>query len=210
MPFDFKKEEKALYQPGKRPAVIVVPTMNYLAVRGHGDPNEAGGDFQQAIAILYAVAYTIKMSKKGSHETPGYFDFVVPPLEGYWWQDGVKGVECEHKDTFNFIAMIRMPDFVDRRAFNWALQTASKKKDLALSRLEFLPQHEGLCVQALHVGPYDDEPATVDKIHSFMEKEGLVVDINDQRHHHEIYLSDPRRAKPDKMKTVIRIPVKKS
>ena len=122
----------------------------------------------------------------------------------------MKGVEYEHKDTFNFIAMIRMPDFVDRRAFNWALQTASKKKDLALSRLEFLPQHEGLCVQALHVGPYDDEPATVDKIHSFMEKEGLVLDINDQRHHHEIYLSDPRRAKPDKMKTVIRIPVKKS
>lgn len=210
MPFDFKKEEKNLYQPGKKPAVIDVPAMNYLAVRGHGDPNEEGGDFQQAIAILYAVAYTIKMSKKGPHKIPGYFDFVVPPLEGYWWQDGVKGVDYQHKATFNFIAMIRMPDFVDRSVFDWAVTTASKKKDLNFSRLEFLPQHEGLCVQALHVGPYDDEPATVEKMHLFVKKEGLLVDINDQRHHHEIYLSDPRRAKPAKMKTVIRIPVKKA
>jgi hypothetical protein len=210
MPFDFKKEQKALYQPGKKPTVIDVPAMNYLAVRGHGDPNEAGGDFQQVIAILYAVAYTIKMSKKGPHKIPDYFDFVVPPLEGYWWQDGIKGVDYRHKETFNFIAMIRMPDFVDQKVVDWAVQTASEKKDLAFSRLEFVTEHEGLCVQAMHVGPYDDEPATVAKMHEFMKKEGLVLDINNQRHHHEIYLSDPRRAKPDRMKTVIRIPVKKA
>lgn len=209
MAYSFKKEQKDLYNPGKRPMVIDVPAMNYLAVRGHGDPNAADSEYQRSIPLLYAVAYTIKMSKKGDHQLPGYFDFVVPPLEGYWWQDGVKGVDYDHKEKFSFISMIRMPDFVDQATFEWAVKEASAKKGLDLTKVEFLPQQEGLCVQALHIGPYDNEPATVEKLHKFMANKGLQLDINDHRHHHEIYLSDPRRSKPENLKTVIRIPVKK-
>lgn len=209
MAYNFKKEQKDLYNPGKRPMVIDVPAMNYLAVRGHGDPNAADSEYQQSIPLLYAVAYTIKMSKKGDHQIPGYFDFVVPPLEGYWWQEGVKGIDYDHKEKFSFISMIRMPDFVDQATFEWAVKEASVKKRLDLAKVEFLSQHEGLCVQALHVGPYDDEPATVKKLHELMADKGLQLDINDHRHHHEIYLSDPRRSRPEKLRTIIRIPVKK-
>lgn len=209
MAYNFKKEQKDLYNPGKRPMVIDVPAMNYLAVRGHGDPNAADSEYQQSIPLLYAVAYTIKMSKKGDHQIPGYFDFVVPPLEGYWWQEGVKGIDYDHKEKFSFISMIRMPDFVDQATFEWAVKEASVKKRLDLAKVEFLSQHEGLCVQALHVGPYDDEPATVKKMHELMADKGLQLDINDHRHHHEIYLSDPRRSQPEKLRTIIRIPVKK-
>lgn len=209
MAYNFKKEQKDLYNPGKRPMVIDVPTMNYLVVRGHGDPNAADSEYQQSIPLLYAVAYTIKMSKKGDHQIPGYFDFVVPPLEGYWWQEGVKGIDYDHKEKFSFISMIRMPDFVDQATFEWAVKEASVKKRLDLAKVEFLSQHEGLCVQALHVGPYDDEPATVKKLHELMADKGLQLDINDHRHHHEIYLSDPRRSQPEKLRTIIRIPVKK-
>lgn len=209
MAYNFKKEQKDLYNPGKRPMVIDVPAMNYLAVRGHGDPNAADSEYQQSIPLLYAVAYTIKMSKKGDHQIPGYFDFVVPPLEGYWWQEGVKGIDYDHKEKFSFISMIRMPDFVDQATFEWAVKEASVKKRLDLAKVEFLSQHEGLCVQALHVGPYDDEPATVKKLHELMADKGLQLDINDHRHHHEIYLSDPRRSQPEKLRTIIRIPVKK-
>ena len=196
MAYNFKKEQKDLYNPGKRPMVIDVPAMNYLAVRGHGDPNAADSEYQQSIPLLYAVAYTIKMSKKGDHQIPGYFDFVVPPLEGYWWQEGVKGIDYDHKEKFSFISMIRMPDFVDQATFEWAVKEASVKKRLDLAKVEFLSQHEGLCVQALHAGPYDDEPATVKKLHELMADKGLQLDINDHRHHHEIYLSDPRRSQP--------------
>lgn len=209
MAYNFKKEQKDLYNPGKRPMVIDVPAMNYLTVRGHGDPNAADSEYQQSIPLLYAVAYTIKMSKKGDHQIPGYFDFVVPPLEGYWWQEGVKGIDYDHKEKFSFISMIRMPDFVDQATFEWAVKEASVKKRLDLAKVEFLSQHEGLCVQALHVGPYDDEPATVKKLHELMADKGLQLDINDHRHHHEIYLSDPRRSQPEKLRTIIRIPVKK-
>ena len=209
MAYNFKKEQKDLYNPGKRPMVIDVPAMNYLAVRGHGDPNAADSEYQQSIPLLYAVAYTIKMSKKGDHQIPGYFDFVVPPLEGYWWQEGVKGIDYDHKEKFSFISMIRMPDFVDQATFEWAVKEASVKKRLDLAKVEFLSQHEGLCVQALHVGPYDDEPATVKKLHELMADKGLQLDINDHRHHHEIYLTDPRRSQPEKLRTIIRIPVKK-
>ena len=209
MAYNFKKEQKDLYNPGKRPMVIDVPAMNYLVVRGHGDPNAADSEYQQSIPLLYAVAYTIKMSKKGDHQIPGYFDFVVPPLEGYWWQEGVKGIDYDHKEKFSFISMIRMPDFVDQATFEWAVKEASVKKRLDLAKVEFLSQHEGLCVQALHVGPYDDEPATVKKLHELMADKGLQLDINDHRHHHEIYLSDPRRSQPEKLRTIIRIPVKK-
>lgn len=209
MAYNFKKEQKDLYNPGKRPMVIDVPAMNYIAVRGHRDPNAADSEYQQSIPLLYAVAYTIKMSKKGDHQIPGYFDFVVPPLEGYWWQEGVKGIDYDHKEKFSFISMIRMPDFVDQATFEWAVKEASVKKRLDLAKVEFLSQHEGLCVQALHVGPYDDEPATVKKLHELMADKGLQLDINDHRHHHEIYLSDPRRSQPEKLRTIIRIPVKK-
>ena len=209
MAYNFKKEQKDLYNPGKRPMVIDVPAMNYLAVRGHGDPNAADSEYQQSIPLLYAVAYTIKMSKKGDHQIPGYFDFVVPPLEGYWWQEGVKGIDYDYKEKFSFISMIRMPDFVDQATFEWAVKEASVKKRLDLAKVEFLSQHEGLCVQALHVGPYDDEPATVKKLHELMADKGLQLDINDHRHHHEIYLSEPRRSQPEKLRTIIRIPVKK-
>lgn len=208
MTYDFKKEQKKLYVPGKRPQLIDVPSLNYLAVRGHGDPNDAHGEYQQAITQLYAVAYTIKMSKKGPHHIDNYFDFVVPPLEGLWWQDGIKGVDYAHKEQFRFIAMIRLPDFVTRGIFDWAVHEAATKKARDFGNVEFLTLHEGRCVQALHVGPYDAEPATVAKLHEFIAAKGLQININDHRHHHEIYLSDPRRTKAANLKTVIRLPVK--
>ena len=182
--------------------------MKYLAVRGHGDPNQENSEYKKAIEKLYAVTYTIKMSKKGTYQIPDYFDFVVPPLEGLWWQDGITGIDYAHKEKFNFIAMIRLPDFVTQDVFDWAIQKASEKKQLDLHNVEFLSMQEGLCVQALHIGSYDDEPATIEKIHKFIEEQGLQVDINDDRHHHEIYLSDPRRTKVENLKTVLRIPVK--
>ena len=208
MAYNFRKEQKELYVPGKNPSLINVPAMKYLTVRGHGDPNQENSEYKKVIEKLYAVAYTIKMSKKGTYQIPDYFDFVVPPLEGLWWQDGITGIDYAHKEMFNFIAMIRLPDFVTQDVFDWAIQEASEKKQLDLHNVEFLSMQEGLCVQALHIGSYDDEPATIDKIHKFIEEHGLQVDINDDRHHHEIYLSDPRRTKVENLKTVLRIPVK--
>ena len=208
MTYNFRKEQKELYVPGKSPSLINVPAMKYLTVRGHGDPNQENSEYKKAIEKLYAVAYTIKMSKKGTYQIPDYFDFVVPPLEGLWWQDSITGIDYAHKEMFNFIAMIRLPDFVTQDIFDWAIKEASEKKQLDLHNVEFLSMHEGLCVQALHIGSYDDEPATIDKIHKFIEEQGLQVDINDDRHHHEIYLSDPRRTKVENLKTVLRIPVK--
>ena len=208
MAYNFRKEQKELYVPGKNPSLINVPMMKYLAVREHGDPNQENSEYKKAIEKLYAVAYTIKMSKKGTYQIPDYFNSVVPPLEGLWWQDGITGIDYAHKEKFNFIAMIRLPDFVTQDVFDWAIQKASEKKQLDLHNVEFLSMQEGLCVQALHIGSYDDEPATIEKIHKFIEKQGLQVDINDDRHHHEIYLSDPRRTKVENLKTVLRIPVK--
>lgn len=209
MTYDFKKEQSELYRPGKRPVVIKVPPMNYLAVQGKGDPNAENGEYSQALQLLYGIAYTIKMSKKGDYRIPGYFDFVVPPLEGMWWQPGIKGVDYQHKEQFNFISLIRMPDFVTPEIFDWAVKTATDKKQADFSKVELRSVDEGLCVQALHVGTYDDEPATVKKLHEFITNNGLQLDINDHRHHHEIYLSDPRRTKPANLKTVLRLPVKK-
>lgn len=209
MAYDFKKEQKELYRPGKRPAIIKVPPMNYLAVQGKGDPNAENGEYNQALQPLYGIAYTIKMSKKGDYQIPGYFDFVVPPLEGMWWQPGVQGVDYQHKEKFNFISLIRMPDFVTTDVFDWAIKTATEKKQTDFSKVEFKTIDEGLCAQILHVGPYDEEPATVEKLHEFIANNGFKLDINDHRHHHEIYLSDPRRTKPANLKTVLRLPVKK-
>ena len=208
MAYNFRKEQKELYVPGKSPSLINVPAMKYLTVRGHGDPNQENSEYKKAIEKLYAVAYTIKMSKKAPTKFQIILILLFPPLEGLWWQDGITGIDYAHKEMFNFIAMIRLPDFVTQDVFDWAIQEASEKKQFDLHNVEFLSMHEGLCVQALNIGSYDEEPATIDKIHKFIEKQGLQVDINDDRHHHEIYLSDPQRTKVENLKTVLRIPVK--
>lgn len=208
MAFDFKKEYKEFYMPKDKPSIVTVPPANYIAVRGKGDPNEEGGDYKQAIGLLYGIAYTIKMSKKGDHQIEGYFDYVVPPLEGFWWQDGIAGVDYAHKETFNWISVIRLPDFVTREDFAWAVAEATKKKKEDFSKVEFFTYEEGLCVQCMHIGAYDDEPATVDKMHAYMAEQGYELDITAERMHHEIYLSDARKVAPEKLKTVIRHPIK--
>ena len=208
MAFDFKKEYKEFYLPPQKPVLVRVPKMNYIAVRGKGDPNAEDGEYKQSIGILYAVAYTVKMSKKGSREIEGYFDFVVPPLEGLWRQEGVIGVDYSRKDAFEFISMIRLPDFVTREDFDWAVSEAARKKKLDTSKAEFFTYDEGLCVQCMHIGSYDDEPATVALMQEFMDSEGYALDMEDGRLHHEIYLSDARKVDRDKLKTVIRHPVR--
>ena len=209
MAFDYKKEYKEFYMPKNVPAIITVPKMNYIAVRGSGDPNTEDGEYKTAIGLLYAVAFTIKMSKKGNHKIEGYFDYVVPPLEGFWWQDGIEGVDYSRKADFHWISVIRLPDFVSENDFRWALQEAEEKKKQDFSGVEFLTIEEGLCVQCMHIGSYDDEPSTVQQMHEFMEKEGYELDITSRRLHHEIYLSDVRKVALDKLKTVIRHPIKK-
>ena len=209
MAFDFKKEYKEYYMPKGKPSIVTVPAMNYIAVRGHGDPNQEDGDYKHAIGLLYGIAFTIKMSKKGSHKINGYFDYVVPPLEGFWWQDHVSGIDYAHKENFNWISVIRLPDFVTKSDFDWAAEEAAKKKKLDFSTVEFLTYNEGLCVQCMHIGPYDDEPATVDMMHEYLKEQGYELDINDQRLHHEIYLSDARKVNPEKLRTVIRHPIRK-
>ena len=209
MAFDFKKEYREFYLPKNRPEIVTVPPMNYIAVRGSGDPNAEDGDYQKAIGLLYGIAYTIKMSKKGTHQIDGYFDYVVPPLEGFWWQTGISGVDYSRKQDFNWISVIRLPDFVKEADFNWAVKEASAKKQQDFSKAEFLTVEEGLCVQCMHIGAYDDEPATVQKMHAYMEQQGYVLDITDRRLHHEIYLSDARKVSPEKRKTVIRHPIRK-
>lgn len=208
MAFDFKKEYKEFYMPPKKPSIVTVPKMNYIAVRGQGDPNPEESEYKQAIGLLYGIAFTIKMSKMGSHKIDGYFDYVVPPLEGFWWQEGVAGVDYSRKDDFNWISVIRLPDFVTKDDFKWAVEEATKKKKTDFSKVEFFTYDEGLCVQCMHIGPYDDEPATVELMHKFMEEQGYELDITEDRMHHEIYLSDARKVAPEKLKTVVRHPIK--
>ena len=209
MAFDFKKEYKELYQPKDIPCIVNVPKSNYIAVRGKGDPNEEGGAYQNAISVLYAVAYTLKMSYKTDYHINGYYEYVVPPLEGFWWQDGVKGVDYSDKSSFNWISVIRLPDFISKDDFDWALETATKKKKIDCSCAQFLIITEGLCVQMMHNGPYDDEPATVTIMDRYLAENGYENDFSDARMHHEIYLSDPRKTPPEKWKTVIRHPIRK-
>ena len=208
MAFDFKKEYKEFYMPPKKPSIVTIPKMNYIAVRGQGDPNPEESEYKQAIGLLYGIAFTIKMSKMGSHKIDGYFDYVVPPLEGFWWQEGVIGVDYSRKDDFNWISVIRLPDFVTREDFEWAVEEATRKKKTDFSKVEFFTYDEGLCVQCMHIGPYDDEPATVELMHKFMEEQGYELDITEDRMHHEIYLSDARKVAPEKLKTVVRHPIK--
>ena len=208
MAFDFKKEYKEFYLPKNKPEIIEVPAMNYLAVRGKGNPNDEDGEYKQAIGLLYGVAYTIKMSKKSDHQIDGFFDYVVPPLEGFWWQDGIKGIDYSNKNSFNWISLIRLPDFVKRDDFDWAIEEATRKKKMDFSKVEYFAYNEGLCVQCLHTGSYDDEPATVEMMNDYIESLGYINDINENRYHHEIYLSDARKVSPDKLKTVIRHPIR--
>ena len=210
MAFDFKKEYKEFYMPKSKPGIVTVPKANYIAVRGEGDPNEDGSAYQAAIGVLYSVAYTLKMSYKTEHKIEGFFEYVVPPLEGFWWQDGIAGVDYFKKSAFHWISVIRLPDFVTEADLAWAVDTASKKKHIDCSSAEFLTVEEGLCVQILHVGSYDDEPATVAVMDAFLAENGYVNDLSDTRLHHEIYLSDARKTAPEKLKTVIRHPIRKA
>ena len=209
MAFDYKKEYKEFYLPPKTPGIITVPAMNFLAVRGQGNPNEENGAYKQALGMLYAVAFTIKMSKLGKHKLEGYFDYVVPPLEGLWWQEGIHGVDYAHKEDFQWISLIRLPEFVTKEVFDWAIQEATEKKQQDFSTVEFFPWEEGLSVQCMHIGPYDDEPTTVAAMAEYVRAQGCQEDFGDGRFHHEIYLSDVRRCKPEKLKTVIRQPVRR-
>lgn len=227
MAFDFKKEYKEFYMPKNKPEIVKIPPMNYIAVRGKGNPNVEGGDYQQAISILYAVAYTLKMSYKTDYKIKGFFEYVVPPLEGFWWQgeqhpvdaevrtdrvgrrENITGIDYSNKDAFHWISVIRMPDFITEKDFAWAVQTATKKKKIDCSPAEFLTVDEGLCVQIMHHGSFDLEPATVALMDDYLKEQGYMNDLNEQRLHHEIYMSAARRVAPEKWKTVIRHPIKK-
>lgn len=209
MTFDYKKEYKEFYMPKNKPSIVEIPEMNYISVRGHGDPNEENGEYQSAISKLYAVAYTIKMSYKGDYKIEGFFQYVVPPLEGFWWQENTMGMDYSRKEDLNFISIIRLPNFVTKKDFDWAVKEATKKKKLDFSNAEFLTYDEGICVQCMHIGAYDDEPFTVKEMDDFAKSQGYEIDITDKRYHHEIYLSDPRKSDKSKLKTVIRHPIKK-
>lgn len=210
MAFDYKKEYKEFYMPKNQPDIVEVPPMNYIAVRGKGNPNEEDSEYKKSIGLLYGVAFTIKMSKKGDHRIDGYFDYVVPPLEGFWWQENVQGIDYTRKEDFRFISVIRLPDFVTKEDFDWAIEEAARKKKEDFSKVEFFSYHEGLCVQCMHIGSYDDEPQTVQRMNDFLAAQGYEPDFTEERFHHEIYLSDARRVAPEKLKTVIRHPVKKT
>lgn len=210
MAFDFKKEYKEFYMPKNKPEIVTVPKANYIAVRGKGNPNEIDGAYQKAISILYAVAYTLKMSYKTEHKIEGFFEYVVPPLEGFWWQDNVDGIDYADKAAFNWISVIRLPEFITQKDFEWAVETASEKKKLDCSSAEFLTVDEGLCVQIMHIGAFDDEPQTVTLMDEYIAQNGYENDITESRLHHEIYLSDARKVAPEKWKTVIRHPIKRS
>ena len=209
MAFDFKKEYKEFYMSKSVPEIVTVPKTNYIAVRGMGDPNQEGGAYQSAVSILYAVAYTLKMSYKTDYRIEGFFEYVVPPLEGFWWQEGVDGIDYGDKSTFHWISVIRLPEFVTKKDFDWAVEEAARKKKLNCSLAEFLTIEEGLCVQIMHIGPFDHEPSTVALMDQYIAENGYANDMNENRLHHEIYLSDARKAAPEKWKTIIRHPIRK-
>ena len=209
MSFDYKKEYKEFYLPKKKPEIVTVPKMNYIAVKGCGDPNKEDGEYKNSISILYALAFTIKMSKLTDYRIEGYFDYVVPPLEGFWWQQGVTQIDYSRKDAFQWISVIRLPDFVSEKDFNWAKQQVKAKKGIDCSNAQFLTIEEGLCVQIMHIGSYDDEPDTITLMDQFIKENGYINDFSNTRMHHEIYLSDARRVAPEKLKTVIRHPIRK-
>ena len=209
MAFDFKKEYREFYLPKGAPQIVDVPWMRFVAVRGRGDPNEPGGAYSHALEVLYALAYTLKMSKKGNRRIEGYFDYVVPPLEGFWRTPDGADFSYADKSSLQWISCIRLPDFVTKADFDWAVESASSKKKLDCSAAEYLTLREGLCVQMMHLGGYDEEPATIEAMRRYIEANGYAEDLSDERLHHEIYLSDPRKSPPEKWKTVIRHPVRR-
>ena len=209
MSFDYKREYKEFYMPSKKPSIINIPRMNFISVRGKGNPNIENGEYKKSIGLLYSIAFTIRMSYKGNYKIDGFFEYVVPPLEGFWWQENIKGIDYNKKDDFNFISLIRLPDFVTIDDFNWAIEEATRKKKQDFSKVEFFSYDEGLCVQCMHIGSYDNEPDTVNLMHEYVKENGYDIDISDSRYHHEIYLSDPRKCEVSKLKTVIRHPIKK-
>ena len=210
MAFNFKKEYKQFYVPKNKPEIVTIPKTNFIAIEGQGDPNEEDGAYKQAISVLYAIAYTLKMSYKTDYTIRGFFEYVVPPLEGFWWQEGVQGVDYTNKASFHWISVIRLPDFIKKKDVTWAKESATKKKKIDCSAAKFLTIDEGLCVQMMHHGPYDDEPASVALMDAYINANGYENDFSAQRLHHEIYLSDARRVSPEKRKTVIRHPIKVS
>ncbi len=209
MAFDFKKEYKEFYMPKSKPEIVTVPKANYIAVRGKGDPNEKGGAYQQAIGVLYSVAYTLKMSYMTDYKIKGFFEYVVPPLEGFWWQENAAVSDCTDKSAFEWLSVIRLPDFITEKDFAWAVKTATEKKKLDCSSAEFMTVEEGLCVQIMHIGSFDEEAASIALMDAYLAEHGYVNDITDTRRHHEIYLSDARKVAPERWKTVIRHPIKK-
>lgn len=209
MAFDYKKEFKSFYLPPKKPGIIEIPEMNFAAVRGKGNPNNENGEYQAALELLYGITFTIKMSYKGDYKIDGFFEYKLPPLEGFWWQDGIAGADYSSKDTFQWISLIRLPEFVTKEVFDWAAGEAQKKKKKDFSKAEFFTYREGLCVQCMHIGSYDDEPATIQAMEQYAMEQGYRIDITPERYHHEIYMSDPRKSAPEKLKTVIRHPVAK-
>ena len=209
MAFDYKKEYKEFYLPSRKPHLITVPPMNFVTVQGKGDPNDPAGEYQAAMEVLYGLAYTIKMSYKGSHRMEGFFEYVVPPLEGLWWMaNGAPGIDYSRKSEFCWISMIRLPEFVDQAVFDWAREEVFRKKKIDASAARLFRWEEGLCVQSMHLGPYDNEPATIARMEAFVQESGHQEDFGPNRFHHEIYLSDPRRTASEKLKTIIRHPVK--
>ena len=209
MKFDYKKEYKEYYLPKNKPVLVSIPRMNYIAINGHGDPNDEKGEYKDALSLLYSIAFTLKMSYKTDYHIEGYFSYVVPPLEGLWWQNNSNTIDYQHKEDFNWISMIRLPDFITKKDVDWAITTANAKKQKSHSQVYFFTLEEGLCVQCMHRGSFDDEPATLELIHSYIDNNDLLTDISETRRHHEIYLSDPRKCKAENIKTVLRIPVRK-
>ena len=209
MTFDYKKEYKEYYLPKNKPVRVSIPRMNYIAINGHGDPNDEKGEYKDALSLLYSIAFTLKMSYKTDYHIEGYFSYVVPPLEGLWWQNNSNTIDYQHKEDFNWISMIRLPDFITKKDVDWAITTANAKKQKSHSQVYFFTLEEGLCVQCMHRGSFDDEPATLELIHSYIDNNDLLTDISETRRHHEIYLSDPRKCKAENIKTVLRIPVRK-
>lgn len=210
MAFDYKKEYKEFYMPKNKPVIVEIPSMNYVAVRGKGNPNTEGGEYQQAMGVLYSVAYTLKMSYKTDYKIDGFFEYVVPPLEGFWWQQGIVGIDNRNKDAFQWISVIRLPEFITRKDFDWAVQTAAAKKKIDCRKAEFITVEEGLCVQCMHYGPFDLESETIALMDAYIKEQGYVNDFSSGRLHHEIYMSDARRVAPEKWKTVIRHPIRKA
>ena len=209
MAFDFKKEYKEFYLPPQTPVLVTIPSMHFLAVRGKGDPNEENGAYSRALNLLYSVAYLLKMSYRGGYSMEGFFEYVVPPLEGLWWQEGSFDMDIRRKGDLSWISLLRLPDFVTEKDFVWAIAEATRKKKADFSAVEFFSYDEGLCVQCMHIGSYDDEPATIAPMNAFAQTQGYVTDISEHRFHHEIYLSDPQKTEAGKLKTVLRHPVRK-